>query len=114
MQGQELVKQDDAFIRALPKPLWEILGRQTVPWEFGALDYVAVAGTCGCLLVRRKRRAQEHPCNAEHLYECSVCKQKGGRNGQEAVSLESRQECIAGQSRDFCGLLADASCRHTL
>jgi len=81
-------------------PLWEILGRQTLPWEFGALDFVAVAGTCGCILVRRKRWAVGK-LKAGMKYECSVCHQQGGRNGQEVLLLKHVKDVLQARADPF-------------
>lgn len=103
MQGQEIVKQDDDFIRGLPKPLWSILGRATVPWEFKALDYVAVAGVCGCILVRRKRWARQQACKAGKvgkLYECNMCN-LSGRNGQEVELFRHVKHVLQSRAEQF-------------
>jgi len=101
------------LICGLPKPFWEILGRQGVPtiyWEFGDLDYVAVActGECKCMLVMQRRQTRSRQIY-DGLYTCTVCSNEsckvgGGSkvgNQQERFLLEKVKEHMDARPEPF-------------
>lgn len=92
------------FIVDLPRPFWQVLGRETPPRTFAEFDtgqHVAVAAApCGCLLVRKKEWNQTRPCN-DGKYVCSVCEQKGGRNVQECHMLEKVRCVVWARAEEF-------------
>lgn len=105
MQDQLLLPANKkGLIVDLPRPFWQVLGRNTPPrtyHEFLTGDRVAVAAEgCGCLLVRSKEWNQTKPVT-DGKYMCTVCQQSGGRNVQECHMLGKVRDVVGVRAEDY-------------